>query len=131
MKRTTRSDRELATALRAWGRTRLLVMAVEAQRNGFTCREEERHDAVPCWKAQEWTGSGEPSEPGEWCPDCRARQRWHLALTAIKRIHAARLRKLQGYSIAPAGDSDRAVLVKVMKRALLAIAYFIERLEQD
>lgn len=106
--RRTRSDTELAEALRAWGRLRLLVLAVTEARNGHRCEYEERAEAdvgdigvPPCWKAREWNYAHEPMNADEWCAPCLARHRWHLALVTIKRIHGGRLRRLQRIALAP------------------------------
>lgn len=100
-----KSDVEVAEAARAWGRLRLLVLAVKDARNGCRCECEEGDDyetnapgVPPCWKGAEWERDGEPTHPEDWCGPCLVRQKWHLALVAIKRVHGGRLRRLQRLS---------------------------------
>ena len=110
--RRPKSDHDVAAAARAWGRMRLLVLAVKEARNSCRCENEEAADydydsgysapeVPPCWKGSEWERDGQPTNPSDWCGPCLERQRWHLALVAIKRVHGGRLRRLQQWSASP------------------------------
>lgn len=106
-----KSDEEVATAARAWGRHRLLVLAVKDARNSCRCEVEYRGSMAPddpseppCWKTHEWDYEGEPMNASDWCEPCLERQRWHLALVVIKRAHGALLRRLQRISASPRAD---------------------------
>lgn len=111
-----KSDGEVAEAARAWGRMRLLVLAVTEARNSFKCEHEDYdsddyetgyigQSVPPCWKTHEWDYTHEPADPGDWCQSCLVRHKWHLALVAIKRIHGGRLRRLQRCGSSPARDA--------------------------
>lgn len=106
--RRAKSEAEVAEAARAWGRMRLLVLAVKDARNGLRCEHEYRGSDAPddpseppCWQTHEWTYDHEPADPGDWCAACLERHKWHLALVAIKRMHGGRLRRLQRVSATP------------------------------
>lgn len=107
-----KTDTEVADAARAWGRHRLLVLAVKEARNSHQCEYEEAAESdystgysypgvAPCWKIQEWDYEHEPMNADEWCQPCLQRQKWHLALVTIKRVHGGRLRRLQRVSASP------------------------------
>ena len=105
--RRPRNDQNVATVARAWGRMRLLVLAVKEARNSCRCEYETWGDGgfdpgvAPCWKSLEWDHRDGPRNPDEWCAPCLERQRWYAALVAIKRMHGGRLRRLQRFSAAP------------------------------
>ena len=108
--RRPKPDTEVAEAARAWGRMRLLVLAVKDARNAHRCEYEEsaynddgysEPGVPPCWKTHEWTYDHEPADPADWCAPCLERHKWHLALVAIKRVHGGRLRRLQRISASP------------------------------
>lgn len=108
-----KSNDDVAEAARAWGRMRLLVLAVKEARNSLRCEVEYRGSMFPddpseppCWKTREWTYNHEPPDADEWCAPCLARHSWHLALVAIKRMHGGRLRRLQRFSASPVSPKE-------------------------